>query len=99
MVWSNWKSMAHRAFGAMRLMEPTLAPTPMSLFLRVLVGIRRPSSRNSRRTRLLLTLQTERRSLLLALRHPQHGRRFATVLHHLRTPKYNQTTTGIESRQ
>ena len=38
MVTSNWKSIAHRAFGAIGHMAPTLAPTPLSRFLRVLVG-------------------------------------------------------------
>ena len=34
-VVSNWKSSAHRALGAMRLMAPTPVPMPRSGFLRL----------------------------------------------------------------
>src|SRR3546814_2990707 len=90
--------MAHSAFGAMRLMAPTLAPTPLSLFLRVLVGTWRPSSRHSRRTRLLLTFQPARRSSFAARRHPHRGRRFANARKNTRNSGSSPATTGGSSR-
>lgn len=48
----------------------------MKRFLRFFVGTRTPSSRHSRRIRLLLTCQPALRASVAARRHPQRGRRF-----------------------
>ena len=54
-VTSNWLSSAHKTFGRMGDIAPTWVPVPVSRFLRLRCGTRRPSSRHRRRMRLSLT--------------------------------------------
>ena len=54
--------------------RPTATPMPVNRFFLRRCGTRRPSSRHSRRMRLLLTVQPARRAILAARRHPQRGR-------------------------
>lgn len=86
----------HRSLGAIRLMAPTWAPTPVSRFFLVLVGTCRPSCRRSRRTRLLFTDQPSRCSSLAARRHPHRGRRFAKPT---ASPPAASTRRGAEAQR
>jgi hypothetical protein len=77
-VVSNWKSIAHIAFGRIGHIAPTWVPIPVRRFFLRRCGHRRPSSRHSRRMRLLLTFQPALRAIFAARRHPHRGRRWRT---------------------
>ena len=73
-VVSSWKSIAQITFGRIGDIAPTATPIPVKRFFLRRCGTRRPSSRHSRRMRLLLTFQRLGRAILAARRHPQRGR-------------------------
>ena len=98
LVTSNWKSSAHKTFGRMGDIAPTWVPVPVSRFLRLRCGTRRPSSRHRRRMRLSLTAQPPRRAALAARRQPHRGRSLEKARRNSRSCSSSTVRTGAASR-